>query len=74
MLQIITAQKNKVFHKVFFFSKCDHIRRKLRIWSHLMKNSLIENFIFLCSDSLDFINILIIFLPVKSMKKVLLQE
>ena len=30
-----------------FFNKCDQIRRKLRIWSHLLKKSLIENFIFL---------------------------
>ena len=29
-----------------FFSKCDQIRRKLRIWLHLLKESLIENFIF----------------------------
>ena len=29
-----------------FFSKCDQIRRKLRIWSHLLKKSLLENFIF----------------------------
>ena len=29
-----------------FFRKCDEIRRKLRIWSHLLKKSLIENFIF----------------------------
>ena len=29
-----------------FFSKCDQIRRKLRIWSHLLKKSLKENFIF----------------------------
>ena len=29
-----------------FFSKCGHIRRKLRIWSHLLKKSLMENFIF----------------------------
>ena len=28
------------------FSKCDQIRRKLRIWSHLLKRSLIENFTF----------------------------
>ena len=28
------------------FSKCDQIRRKLRIWSHLLKKSLTENFIF----------------------------
>ena len=32
-----------------FFSKCDQIRRKLRkqrIWSHLLKKSLMQNFIF----------------------------
>ena len=29
-----------------FFSKCDEIRRKLQIWSHLLKESLMENFIF----------------------------
>ena len=29
-----------------FLSKYDEIRRKLRIWSHLLKKSLMENFIF----------------------------
>ena len=29
-----------------FFSKCDQIRRKLQIWSHILKKSLMENFIF----------------------------
>ena len=29
-----------------FFSKCDQIRSFLRIWSHLLKKSLIESFIF----------------------------
>ena len=29
-----------------FFSICDQIRRKLRIWSHLLRKSLMENFIF----------------------------
>ena len=28
------------------FSKCDQIRKKLRIWSHLLKKSVMENFIF----------------------------
>ena len=28
-----------------FFSKTDQIRRNLRIWSHLLKNSVMENFI-----------------------------
>ena len=40
----ITAQKMK-FSVKDFFSKCDQIRRKLRIWSHLLKKSLLENFI-----------------------------
>ena len=29
-----------------FFSKCDQIYWKLRIWSRLLKKSLMENFIF----------------------------
>ena len=29
-----------------FFSKCDQIHRKRRIWSHLLKKSLMKNFIF----------------------------
>ena len=29
-----------------FFGKCDQIRRKQRIWSNLLKKSLMENFIF----------------------------
>ena len=29
-----------------FFSNCDQIRSFLRIWSHLLKKSLMENFIF----------------------------
>ena len=28
-----------------FFSKGDQIRRKLRVWSHLLKKSIMENFI-----------------------------
>ena len=42
---IITAQKMK-FSIKDFFSKCDQIRRNLRIWSHLQKKSLIEYFVF----------------------------
>ena len=40
-----TTQKMK-FSIKDFFRKCDRIRRKLRIWSHLLKKSLMENFIF----------------------------
>ena len=29
-----------------FFSKCDQIRSFLWIWSHLLKKSVMENFIF----------------------------
>ena len=40
-----TAQKMKLSIKDSF-SKCDQIRRILRIWSHLLRKSLMENFIF----------------------------
>ena len=40
----------QALHKKFSmkdsFSKCDQICRKLRIWSHLLKKSFMENFIF----------------------------
>ena len=39
------AQKMK-FPMKNFFSKYDQIRSYLRIWSHLLKKSLMENFIF----------------------------
>ena len=41
----MTAQKME-FSITGFFSKCDQIRSFLRIWSHLPKKSLMENFIF----------------------------
>ena len=40
-----TAQKMK-FSIRDFFSKCEQIRSFLRIWSHLLKKPLMENFIF----------------------------
>ena len=40
-----TAQKMK-FSIKNFFSKYDQIRSLLQIWSHLLKKSLMENFIF----------------------------
>ena len=39
-----TAQKMKISIKDFF-SKCDQILRKLRIWLRLLKKSFMENFI-----------------------------
>ena len=41
-----TLHKKIKFSVKDFFSKCDQIRKKLRIWSHLQKKSLIENFTF----------------------------
>ena len=35
-----------------FFRECDQIRRKLGIWSHLLKKSLMEKFIF-CAIKLE---------------------
>ena len=40
-----TVQKMN-FSTMDFFSECDQIRSKLRIWSYLLKKSLIEDFIF----------------------------
>ena len=40
-----TLQKLKFFI-MDFSSKCDLIRSFLRIWSHLLENSLMDNFIF----------------------------
>ena len=62
-----TAQNMKFCIK-YFFSNCDQIRRKLRIWSHLLKKSLMENFIFyavqvLSPMSLRFVKIVIYELP-----------
>ena len=45
MFRLITTQKMK-FSIKDFFSKCDQIRRKLQIWSHLLNKSLMENFNF----------------------------
>ena len=41
-----------------FFSKCEEIRRKLRIWSQLQKKSLMENFIFCigCPAAYSYLN------------------
>ena len=36
-----------------FFRKCDQIRRKLRIWWHLLKKSLMEYFIFCALDPVN---------------------
>ena len=45
VFRTLTAQKMNYSIKDFF-SKCEQIRRKLRIWSHLLKKSLMANFIF----------------------------
>ena len=46
-----TAQKMK-FCIMDFCSKYDQIRSFLRIWSHLLKKSVMENFIFCAVKSL----------------------
>ena len=43
-----------------FFSKCDQIHNFLRIWSHLLKKSLMENFIFCAVLALIFANQMIL--------------
>ena len=48
LLHCFTAQKMKFFIKDFF-SKCDQIRKKLRIWSHLLMKIHNGKLHFLCS-------------------------
>ena len=45
-----SAQKMK-FSIKGFSSKCDQIRRRLRIWSHSLEKSLMKNFIFYAVNS-----------------------
>ena len=52
-----TAQKMK-FSIKDFFSKCDQIRSFLRIWSHLLKKLLMENFMFCLVKSICQMSIL----------------
>ena len=47
-----TVQKMK-FSIKDFFSKCDQICSFLRIWSYLLKKSLMENFIFCAMHQMD---------------------
>ena len=54
ILKLFIAQKMKFFINDFFH-RCDQIRSFLRIWSHLLEKSLLENLIF-CTvfDTIDF--------------------
>ena len=45
----LSPYKKMKFSIKNFFSKCDQIRSFLRIWSHLLKKSVIEKNYFLCS-------------------------
>ena len=45
-LNFFTLHKKLKFSFKDFFSKCDQIHSFLRIWSHLLKKSLLENSIF----------------------------
>ena len=44
--------QNMKFSIKDYFSKCDQFHSFLQICSHLLKKSLVENFIFLCSVEL----------------------
>ena len=56
IVDLSLEKKKKKFSMKDFFSKCGQIRRKLWIWSHLLKKSLIENFIF-CAEFYSISNI-----------------
>ena len=38
-----------------FFSKCDQIHKKLRIWPHLLKKSLMENVSFCAVSKIELV-------------------
>ena len=61
----ITHKKMK-FSIKDFFRKCDQIRRKLRIWSHLLKKFLMEKFLFFlqCFQCHDYQVYVFIFLSI----------
>ena len=52
-----------------FFSKCDQMSSKLRIWSHLLKKSVMENFIF-CATYCENISIIVNVISKKSWKEI----
>ena len=56
-----------------FFSKCDQILSFLRIWSHLLKKSSMENFIF-CAVSTESTSFFYSYLVIWCMGKVLKPE
>ena len=47
VLVISITEQKKTFSVKDIFNKCDQIRSFLRIWSHLLKKSLMENFFFM---------------------------
>ena len=55
LLAQINTQKMKSSIKNFF-SKCEHIRIKLRIYSHLLNKSLTENIFFFAVNVIDLTN------------------
>ena len=57
LLLKVSLHKKWSFPLKDFFSKCDQIRSFLGIWSHLLKKSLMENFIF-CGVYVDFGNLM----------------
>ena len=52
-----TLRKKMKFFTNTIISKCDKIHSFLRIWSHLLKKSLMENFIFCAVKSLTLLSI-----------------
>ena len=56
----IPHKKKMKFSITDFISKCDQINSFQQIWSHLLKKSLMENFIFCIVQRLDSLTILIL--------------
>ena len=72
-LQRISTTQRMKFFTMDFFSKYDQIHRKLRIWSHVLKKSLMENFI-LCAMLLRWPHMLKVSFLVRTLHILLLNE
>ena len=60
---VVSLYEKMKFSIKDFFSKCYQIRGKLRIWTHLLKKSLMENSIFCAVSVFDSVTVIVAWFP-----------
>ena len=60
---VVSLYEKMKFSNKDFFRKCYQIRGKLRIWTHLLKKSLMENFIFCAVSVFDSVTVIVAWFP-----------